>query len=74
MMVGMPHSGRGRQEAQVVRIVAQQGGGLVAIGEIQQGKEGLVVKPLRVFHDPIFTKGPLYDKNKVHITADQGGR
>jgi tRNA pseudouridine55 synthase len=69
-----PHSGRGPKEAQVVRVVAQKGRGLIAVGEIQQGAEGLVLRPLRVFHDAVFTKGPLYGKNKIPTMVDQGGR
>jgi len=70
----MAAEGTGQGSGEMVRIVAKQGGGLVAIGEIQQGKEGLVIRPLRVFHDAIFTKSPLYDKDKVPTMIDQGGR
>jgi anaerobic selenocysteine-containing dehydrogenase len=73
MVVGMPHSGRGLKEAQVVRVVTRKGGGLVAVAEVRQGEEGLVLKPLRVFHDA-FTKRPPYGKNKNSTMVDQGGR
>ena len=73
MVVGMPHSGRGLKEAQVVRVVTRKGGGLVAVAEVRQGEEGLVLKPLRVFHDA-FTKRPPYGKNKDSTMVDQGGR
>jgi tRNA pseudouridine55 synthase len=64
---------RTQQEGQVVRIVAENSGGLVAVGAIQRGKEGLALRPLRVFHDA-FTKSPLYDKNKNSTMVNQGGR
>lgn len=73
MAVGMPHSGRGRQEAEVVRVVTKKEGGLVAVAEIRQEEGGLVLKPLRVFHDA-FTKRPPYGKNKNSTMVDQGGR
>lgn len=73
MVVGMPHSGRGRKEAEVVRVVTRKGGGLVAVAEIRQVEGGLVLKPLRVFHDA-FTKSPPYGKNKDSTMVDQGGR
>jgi tRNA pseudouridine55 synthase len=74
MVVGMPHSGRGLKEAQVVRVVAKEGGGLVAVGAIQHGTKGLVLRPLRVFHDAVFTKRPPYGRDRVHTMVDQGGR
>ncbi|OGP81302.1 MAG: tRNA pseudouridine(55) synthase TruB [Deltaproteobacteria bacterium RBG_16_54_11] len=74
MVVGMPHSGRGLKEAQVVRGVAREGGGLVAVGAIQHGTKGLVLRPLRVFHDAVFTKRPPYGRDRVHTMVDQGGR
>jgi len=55
-----------QQDGQVVRVVAREGGGLVAVGAIQQGKEGLVVRPLRVIHDAVFTKRPPYGRDRVH--------
>jgi tRNA pseudouridine55 synthase len=64
----------GRKEGEVVRVVARKGGGLVAVSAIQQGKEGLVLRPLRVFHDAIFTKRPLYGRDTVNTMIDQGGR
>jgi tRNA pseudouridine55 synthase len=73
MVVGMPHSGRGQKEAEVVRVVTRKGGGLVAVAEVRQGAGGLVLKPLRVFHDA-FTKSPPYGKNKDSTMVDQGGR
>ena len=73
MVVGMPHSGRGRKEGEVVRVVARKEGGLVAVAEVRQGAGGLVLKPLRVFHDA-FTKRPPYGKNKDSTMVDQGGR
>jgi hypothetical protein len=73
MVVGMPHSGRGLKEGEVVRVVAEKEGGLVAVAEIQQGAGGLVLRPLRVFHDD-FTKRRLYGKNTNSTMANQGGR
>jgi tRNA pseudouridine55 synthase len=64
----------GRKEGEVVRVVARKGGGLVAVGAIQQGKEGLALRPLRVFHDAIFTKRPPYGRDRVNTMIDQGGR
>jgi tRNA U55 pseudouridine synthase TruB len=73
MVVGMPHSGRGLKEGEVVRVVTKKGGALVAVAEIQQGAGGLVLRPLRVFHDD-FTKRRLYGKNTNSTMANQGGR
>jgi tRNA pseudouridine55 synthase len=73
---GAQQGGRkeGRKEGEVVRVVAKKGGGLVAVGAIQPGEEGLVLRPLRVFHDAIFTKRPPYGRDTVHTMIDQGGR
>jgi tRNA pseudouridine55 synthase len=61
-----------------VRVLADKGGGLVAVGEIQRGKDGLTIRPLRVFHDALFTNGPSCDKDILHPiahnTPEQGGR
>jgi len=73
MVVGMPHSGRGLKEGEVVRVVTKKEGGLVAVAEIRQGAGGLVLRPLRVFHDA-FTKRPPYGKNKNSTMVNQGGR
>jgi tRNA U55 pseudouridine synthase TruB len=72
---GVPQGGRKeeRKEGEVVRVVAKKEGGLVAVAEIRQGEGGLVVRPLRVFHDA-FTKRPPYGKNKDSTMVDQGGR
>jgi hypothetical protein len=67
----------GRKEGEVVRIMERNKGALLAIGEVHQEGEGLVIKPLRVFRDTIFTKRPQYDrdgKNTMNNKADQGGR
>ena len=64
---GVPQGGR--KEAEVVRVVTRKGGGLVAVAEIRQEEEGLVIKPLRVFHDA-FTKRPPYGKNKDSTMVD----
>jgi len=63
----------GQKEAEVVRVVTKKEGGLVAVAEIRQVEGGLVLKPLRVFHDA-FTKSPPYGKNKDSTMVDQGGR
>ena len=62
------------EDGQVVRVVARKGGGLVAVGGIQRQKEGFVLRPLRVFHDVIFTKRPPCGRDTVNTIADQGGR
>jgi tRNA pseudouridine55 synthase len=62
------------QDGEVVRVVAHEGGGLVAVGTIQQGKEGFVLRPLRVFRDAVFTKKPPYGKDTMHTMVNQGGR
>ena len=69
---GVPQGGR--KEGEVVRVAARKEGGLVAVAEIRQGEGGLVLRPLRVFHDAIFTKRPPYGKNKNSTMVDQGGR
>ena len=48
---------RSEDIGKAVRILVEGGGGLVAVGELQRGEEGIVLRPLRVFHDAIFTKG-----------------
>jgi tRNA pseudouridine55 synthase len=63
----------GATEPQVVRVVTKKEGALVAVAEIQQGAGGLVLRPLRVFHDD-FTKRRLYGKNTNSTMANQGGR
>lgn len=66
------------EEGRVVRVLTRKGGGFVAVGGIERGKEGLMLKPLRVFHDAIFTKGPSCGRDTVHTMTqtmvDQGGR
>ncbi len=71
----LPQGGQkeGLKEGEVVRVVTRKEGGLVAVAEIRQGETGLVVRPLRVFHDA-FTKSPPYGKNKNSTMVDQGGR
>jgi tRNA pseudouridine55 synthase len=49
-----------------VSVLAKKGGRLVAVGEIHQEKEGFVVRPLRVFHNALFTKAPSCGRNTVH--------
>jgi hypothetical protein len=73
---GVPQVGRKeeRKKGEVVRVVAREGGGLVAVGEIYQGARGLVLKPLRVFRDAVFTKRPPYGKNTMPTMVNQGGR
>jgi tRNA pseudouridine55 synthase len=57
---------RSGDDGRKVRVLMNKGRGLVAVGEIQRGKEGLLLRPLRVFHDAIFTKGPPYGRDTVH--------
>jgi tRNA pseudouridine55 synthase len=61
-----------------VRVLMNKGGGLVAVGEIKRGKDGLVLRPLRVFHDDIFTKGSPCGRNTVNNMTqnmvNEGGR
>jgi tRNA pseudouridine55 synthase len=73
---GVPQVGRKeeRKKGEVVRVVAREGGGLVAVGEIYLGATGLVLKPLRVFRDDVFTKRPPYGKDTMHTMVNQGGR
>lgn len=63
----------GRKEGEVVRVVARNSGGLVAVGTIRQEQAGVVIRPLRVFHDA-FTKRLPYGKDRVPTMVDQGGR
>ena len=58
----------------VVRVVARKGGGLVAVGGIERIQGGLVLRPMRVFHEVVFTKSPPYGRDTVHKMAGQGGR
>lgn len=58
----------------VVRVVARKGGGLVAVGGIERIEGDLVLKPLRVFHEVVFTKSPPYGRDTVHKMVGQGGR
>jgi tRNA pseudouridine55 synthase len=61
-----------------VRVLVNQGGWLVAVGELQRGEEGVVLRPLRVFHDALFTKGVPCGRDRgekmTHTMADQGGK
>jgi tRNA pseudouridine55 synthase len=71
-----PHGSE--EEGGKVRVLAKKGGGLVAVGEIHQEKACLVVRPLRVFHNALFTKATSCGRNTVHTIintmAHQGGR
>ncbi len=58
-------SQRSEEDERVVRVLTQQGGGLVAVGGVQRDKEGLVLRPLRVFHDALFTKAPPCDRDMI---------
>jgi tRNA pseudouridine55 synthase len=73
---GFPH--RSEDVGGVVRVLVNQGGGLVAVGELQRGEVGIVLRPLRVFHDAIFTKDAPCGRDTMdtmtHTMADQGGR
>jgi tRNA pseudouridine55 synthase len=51
-----------------VRVVARHGGRLIAVGEIARDGLGLVIKPLRVFHDVLFTKKTPYGTNKSYAS------
>jgi len=64
----------GRKEGQVVRVVASKDGGLVAVGGIQRIQGDLVLRPLRVFHDAIFTKSSPCGRDTMHKMVHQGGR
>lgn len=64
----------GQKEGQVVRVVTRKGGGLVAVGGVEQIQGDFVLRPLRVFHDAVFTKGPPYGRDTVHKMTGQGGR
>ena len=54
------------KEGEKVRVLENKGGGLVAVGEIHQEKTCFVVRPLRVFHNALFTKAPSCGRNTVH--------
>lgn len=60
----LPHGSE--QEGRRVRVLARRGGGLVAVGEIHQEEACFVIRPLRVFHDVIFTKTPPCGKDTEH--------
>ena len=60
----LPHGSEA--EGRRVRVLARRGGGLVAVGEIHQEEACFVVRPLRVFHDVIFTKNPPCGKDIEH--------
>jgi tRNA pseudouridine55 synthase len=70
----IPVQGMDQGAGEAVRVVAREGGRLVAVGAIQQGEGGFVLRPLRVFHDAVFTKGTQYDKDEGYTMVDQGGR
>jgi tRNA pseudouridine55 synthase len=61
---GLPHSVA--EEGRTVRVLVNTGGGLVAVGEIQREQACFVVRPLRVFHDALFTKAPPCGKDREH--------
>jgi len=65
---------RAEENGTVVRVVVRKGGGLVAVGGIERIQGDLVLRPLRVFHDAVFTKSPAYGRDTVHKMAGQGGR
>jgi tRNA pseudouridine55 synthase len=58
--ITLPDSDRQGEAGERIRVVARYGGRLVAVGEIARDGRELVIKPLRVFHDVLFTKNPLY--------------
>ncbi len=58
----------------LVRVLLVEDGGLVAVGRIERGKKGLLLRPLRAFHDGgIFTKGPPCGRDKQK-NSDRSGR
>ena len=65
---------RSEGDGTVVRVLAREDGGLVAIGCIQHIKGDLMLRPLRVFHDVIFTKSQPCGRDTVHKRVNQGGR
>ncbi|MBW2038655.1 MAG: tRNA pseudouridine(55) synthase TruB [Deltaproteobacteria bacterium] len=56
----------------LVRVLLAEGGGLVAVGSLKRGEKGLLLRPLRVFHDVIFTKPSLSDRDKLKNTDGSG--
>jgi tRNA pseudouridine55 synthase len=60
----LPHGSEA--EGRRVRVLAHRGGRLVAVGEVHQEEASFVVRPLRVFHDVIFTKNPPCGKDTEH--------
>jgi tRNA pseudouridine55 synthase len=65
---------RAEENGTVVRVVASKGKGLVAIGGIERIQGDLMLKPLRVFHDAVFTKNPACGRDTVRTRVNQGGR
>ncbi|OGP92747.1 MAG: tRNA pseudouridine(55) synthase TruB [Deltaproteobacteria bacterium RBG_16_54_18] len=62
--ISLPGGDRQAEAGQTVRVVAGNGGALIAVGEIERDGQDLVIKPLRVFHDVLFTKNPPYGTKK----------
>jgi tRNA pseudouridine55 synthase len=65
---------RVEENGTMVKVVTKKGGGLVAVGGIERIQGGLVLRPLRVFHEVVFTKNPPYGRDTVHKRINQGGR
>jgi tRNA pseudouridine55 synthase len=65
---------KSEEHGTVVRVVARKDGEFIAIGCIQHIKGDLMLRPLRVFHDAIFTKSLPYDRDTVRKMVHQGGR
>ncbi|UCC66942.1 MAG: tRNA pseudouridine(55) synthase TruB [Deltaproteobacteria bacterium] len=66
----LPHGCKGREE--LVRVLLRGGGELVAVGELRRGEKGLLLRPLRVFHDVVFTKGHPCDRHERRNTDGSG--
>lgn len=58
------------EDGDLVRVLWR--GGLVAVGKLIQGKRGLSLRPVRVFHDVIFTKGPPCGRDRVQTINGPG--
>ncbi|RLB07473.1 MAG: tRNA pseudouridine(55) synthase TruB [Deltaproteobacteria bacterium] len=63
-----------KQDEAVVRVLLEGEGGLVAVGRVKRGERGFILRPLRVFHDGIFTKPPLCGKNRFPKNTEGSGR
>ena len=66
--IPLPGGDRQAEAGQMVRVMARHRAALIAVGGIERDGQNLLIKPLRVFHDVLFTNSPPYGTKKIYAS------